>query len=271
MRLRIVSVAAIVVALTATSAGAHDYWLEFQPLAPAVDQALALSLWVGEDFVAEAEKAMQRDRTVSLRHLHRGGDEDLRAVGREGAAPLLEVPLKTPGGHLLSLERDPSHIVLRARKFNRYLEHEGLSSILDERRRTHQRLRRARERYTRYLKAFVQVGDAADGVSTRPLGHRLELVPDRDLAALRPGDRLGVRLLFEGAPVAGAQVEAFVKRSRGGPATGQAAITDGDGRIEVAIGEAGAWLVRTVHMQRCEACDDADWESFWTSYSFAVR
>jgi hypothetical protein len=29
--------------------------------------------------------------------------------------------------------------------------------------------------------------------------------------------------------------------------------------------------VRTVHMQRCRGCKDADWESSWAGYSFAVR
>jgi len=41
--------------------------------------------------------------------------------------------------------------------------------------------------------------------------------------------------------------------------------------VEFTLGQRGAWLVRTVHMQRCIGCDDADWESFWAAYSFALR
>ena len=55
-------------------ARAHDYWMEFQPLAPGSDGELALSLWVGEDFTAEAEKEMQRARTVAFRRVTSDAD-----------------------------------------------------------------------------------------------------------------------------------------------------------------------------------------------------
>ena len=261
----------LLLALSAAPSWAHDYWLEFQPLAPDTGDELALSLWVGEDFVAEAEKAMQQARTVALRHISGTTDEDLLPGTREGAAPIVQIRLAQPGGHLFVLERDPSHIRLRALKFNRYLEHEGLTAALAERKQAGERLRRARERYNRYLKAFVQVGDAVDGVSTRVLGHTIELVPERDLATLRPGDRLGVQLRFEGKPLPGAKIEAFNRNARAAAVSGQAAVSDANGRVEVTIDRAGAWVVRTVHMRRCTGCTDAEWESFWTSYSFAVR
>lgn len=261
---------AVLLALSAAPTWAHDYWLEFQPLTPAAGEALALSLWVGEDFVAEAEKAMQQARTVALRHLSSMADEDLLPGTREGSTPLVQIRLEQPGGHLFALERDSSHIELRALKFNRYLKHEGLTAVFAERVRAGERLRRARERYNRYLKAFVQVGDAADGVSTRTLGHKIELVPERDLAALRPGDKLGVQLRFEGKPLPGAKIEVFQRRARGAAVVAQAAVSDANGRVEVTIDKSGAWLIRTVHMRRCAGCTDADWESFWTSYSFAI-
>jgi uncharacterized GH25 family protein len=267
-RLRTLLYAALL--LVAPDARAHDYWLEFQPLHPPADAELALTLWVGEDFAAEAEKPMQRHRTAALRHVTRAGDEDLLPRAVDGAAPLARVRLAA-GGHLFSLERNLARIDMRALKFNRYLRHEGLRAALAERKRSGERLRRARERYTRHLKAFVQVGDAADGVSTRVLGQRLELVPDRELAGLRPGERFGVVLRFEGAPLAGAQVEAFVRPPGGGAPRGQLGVTDAAGRVEFAATEAGAWLVRTVHMQRCRGCADADWESLWAGYAFALR
>ncbi len=249
---------------------AHDYWLEFAPLRPAAGDELALSLWVGEDFAPTEEKPMQRARMVALRHITRDDDVDLLPGAREGATPLQRVKLHAGGGHLLAVERDPSHITLRALKFNKYLKHEGLLAALAERRRAGERLRRASERYTRYLKAFVQVGDEADGVSTRVVGHRIELVPERDLATLAVGERLALAVRFEGKALPGVQVEAFV-RGPDGRARGQVALSDAAGRVEFVVGAGGAWVVRTVHMQRCTGCADAQWESFWTAYSFAVR
>lgn len=262
---------AAVLAVLAAPAQAHDYWLEFAPLRPAAGGELLLSLWVGEDFVASEQKPMQRARTVALRHVTRDGDEDLLPGAREGATPMQRVKLRAPGGHLLALERDPSHIALRARRFNKYLKHEGLLRAFAERKQSGERFWRASERYTRYLKAFVQVGDVADGVSTRVIGHRIELVPETDLAALRPGQPLGVVARFDGKPLPGLQIEAFVRDAAGGRPRGQVATSDAAGRVAFTIDGPGAWVLRTVHMQRCTGCADAQWESFWTAYSFAVR
>jgi uncharacterized GH25 family protein len=266
--MRFTALATIVGLLLATPVRAHDYWLEFQPLQPAPGGELALSLWVGEDFVAEKQKPMQKDRTSALRHITSTLDENLLPSTTDNSSPLLQLKLDT-GGHLLVLERGVTLITLRARKFNHYLEHEGLHHVLAARRQAVEHHWPGHERYTRHLKAFVQVGEQADGVSMKVLGQRIELVPDRDLATLRPGQRFGVVVLFEGKPLAGAQVEAFVRQP--GAPRGQLATSDAAGRVEFTVEQAGAWLVRTLHMQRCLGCRGADWESFWAGYSFAVR
>jgi len=256
--------------LTAPTVQAHDYWLEFQPPAPAPGGELAVAMWLGEDFVPEAQTAIQEARAVALRHITAAGDADLLPRARAGVAPLLRLGLAQPGGHLLALERDTTRVQLRARHFNRYLEQEGLHQVLAERRKAGELWRRGTERYTRYVKAFVQVGGVEDTVSTRVLGHRLEVVPERELAGLKVGDRLKVRVLFEGRPLTGVQVEALARAPGRTAPQSQAAVTDADGRAEFTVGEAGTWLVRTVHMQRCVGCDYAQWESFWAAYSFAV-
>ncbi|MBZ5708354.1 DUF4198 domain-containing protein [Nannocystis pusilla] len=252
------------------AARAHDYWLEFSPLAPAAGGPIALSLWVGEDFAAEAQKAMELRRLVSLRQITALGELDLLSQARDGDRPFMGLRLGGPGGYLFGLERDASHVELKPLKFNRYLRHEGMGAALAERKRAGERFEPGRERYTRYLKAFVRVGDPVDGVSTRVLGHRLELVPERDLAGVHPGDRLGAQLLFAGEPLAGARVEAF-SRGPDGRVAAQEATTDGDGRVTFRLDRGGAWLLRAAHIRRCANCEGADWESFWTSYSFAVR
>jgi len=255
--------------LAAAPARAHDYWLEFQPATPTAGGELTAALWLGQDFIPEAQTAIQDARALSLRHLTRSLDLDLLPRARQGVAPLLRLGLAAPGGHLLALERDTTRIQLRARRFNRYLEEEGLHAALAERRRSGELWRRGTERYQRYLKAFVQVGDAPDAVSTRVLGHRLELVPERDLATVQVGERLGVRVLFEGRPLAGVQVEAFARGAAASGPRGQAGVTDGGGRTEFTVHAPGTWLVRTVHMQRCVGCE-VQWESYWAAYSFAL-
>ncbi len=255
--------------VAARPAQAHDYWLEFQPATPAPGADMAVALWLGQDFIPEAQTAIQDARAVSLRHITRASDVDLLPRAHLGFAPLLNLGVAAPGGHLLTLERETTQVQLRARRFNRYLEQEGLHVALAERRRSGELWRRGTERYQRYLKAFVQVGDEADGLSMRVLGQRLEVVPERDLATVQVGERLGVRVLFEGRALAGAQVEAFARTGERTPAA-QAVVTDATGRAEFTVSATGTWLVRTVHMQRCIGCEQVQWESFWAAYSFAL-
>jgi len=189
-----------------------------------------VALHVGEDFVGDEIKAMQKARTVLFRHVSGAGEADLLASAAEGQLPLARLKLAL-GGHLIVLERNLSHIEMRAGKFNRYLKHEGLSAAFAARKQAGEKCRRGRERYTRHLKAFVQVGDAADGTSMKVLGQRIELVPERDVATLRPGERFAVSLRFNGQPLAGAMVEAFVRTPGAAEPRGQKAVTDANGRV----------------------------------------
>ena len=61
------------------------------------------------------------------------------------------------------------------------------------------------------------------------------------------------------------------RKARARYPSGPKLTTAKDGTAEVKISHAGKWLVRMVHMRRCADRDEADWESFWTSLSFAIR
>jgi len=79
------------------------------------------------------------------------------------------------------------------------------------------------------------------------VGHDLEIVPLSDPAALRPGDTLRVRVLFQGRPLAGGEVE----RGDGVTAMAENDIprfkTDGDGIASIPIAKASAHLLAIDH------------------------
>lgn len=88
------------------------------------------------------------------------------------------------------------------------------------------------------VKHLAAWGSAAAG----PVGAPLEIVPEQDPLALRDGDKLGVRVLADGKPVAGAVV------SYDGKTRGE---TGPDGRVNVRVRHGGLQLiqaaVRTPH------------------------
>ncbi|MEQ9319086.1 MAG: MYXO-CTERM sorting domain-containing protein, partial [Polyangiaceae bacterium] len=94
--------------------------------------------------------------------------------------------------------------------------------------------------------------------------HALEL---RLLGLPTSGRSLDVEVRFAGEPLPGAKLVAY--RRDGRDVDTREAKSDGAGRasFEALPGE---WLVRSVHMIRCEGCDRAEWESFWSAYSFSV-
>jgi uncharacterized GH25 family protein len=246
---------------------AHDYWLEPETYSAAPGDTVTVRLHVGEDFTSQEERPFQKKMTAKSQ-LHSAKQvQDL--AGEDGKTPLAKVKLPAAGGHLVALERGVATITLDADKFNKYLEEEGQDAVLEQRRKAGEDKSPGRERYTRYLKALVQAGDAHDDVFKMVLGQRLEIVPQAGPATLEAGGVLPVRVLFEGKPLAGAKVSAH-HRTRDKVVT-LTATTSKEGLAEFKLEQAGPWLVRLVHVRRCEKCDDADWESFWAAYTFALR
>ncbi len=72
--------------------------------------------------------------------------------------------------------------------------------------------------------------------AVRPQGEGLEILPEGDPFALKPGDKLVVRVMQDGKPLAGAPV-AYRGQARGA--------TDTEGRIAVRLRTAGTQLIST--------------------------
>ncbi len=250
------------------SAFAHDYWLVPAQYVVPSDRDVNVSLFVGEDFVGDEEKHFEHARTTRLTLVRADKTEDILPSATEGALPMLQLHIQGSGGHLLAVDRNASRIELEAKKFETYLHDEGLDSIIQERARRGESSKPGRERYTRYLKALIQEGAAADATYGVVVGQNLELAPTQNPVFASPGSTFPWIVRFQGVPLAGAQIEAL---SRVGADIRKTSYTsDAQGRVNIVIDRRGVWLVRMVHMIRCDGCDDADWASFWTSYSFAT-
>lgn len=250
-------------------ASAHDYWLEPETFFPPVSKAVNVRLHVGEHLTSEAERPFQRKPTVRFQLLAIGVTEDLARSGKDGETPAAHFTPAKPGGHLIVLDRSPQLIKLEADRFNKYLAVEGLDAILNQRRKAGEEQKDGRERYSRYLKCLLQSGTEQDETFRRVLGQKLELVPQADPYRLKVGDQLPVQVLFDGKPLAGVRVAAY-HRADGKPVE-QVHMTTAEGLVQIKLERSGTWLVRLVHMRRCEEAAAADWESYWGAYTFGVK
>jgi uncharacterized GH25 family protein len=259
----------LLVALLVESAAAHDYWLAPQTYRPAVGKPVPVRLLVGDKFDAEIERTLKKSNTVRFQLLDsKGRSVDLLKTSEEGQKPLIQLSLPQPGAYLLTLQRDWARIEMEAEKFHQYLEHEGLTQVIQLRKDSGEADKPASERYRRYLKSLLLADGVGGDTWKQQLGHRLEIVPLADPSAVKPGARLPVQVLFESKPLADVQVAAMGRRGK--KVTINHARTDKEGRVELKIDHAGEWIVRLVYLRRCSEPEEADWESFWAAMTFGV-
>jgi uncharacterized GH25 family protein len=101
------------------------------------------------------------------------------------------------------------------------------------------------------------------------VGHTFELVPLENPFTQILGSWLPVQVFFRGKPLANKVITA---RNRIGnqPAIHQYARTDSQGRCSFKLERAGQWFIHATHMVPAANTQKADWESFWTTFSFGM-
>lgn len=267
-------IALLLPALPARPALAHEYWLAPARYDVRPQQPVELGAFAGTGFRGERKPwspvrcVRFVARTTRTLDLARGATPGEEVWARFAPAD--------DGGAMLAFESAFIPIELPGPQFDDYLAEEGLHVAIAARRRagTHSA---GRERYRRCAKAWLSGRDADR--ATEPVGLPLEIVPQ---ASPGSGPVLRVRVLSNGQPLPGARVKSW--RSPLGPAgdpleasardsvalAGES-VTDARGEATVACAAQGEWLVSVVDMQPCRDRAVADWESTWSSLTFARR
>jgi len=251
---------------------AHEYWLAPSTFQAGAGDTVLVGALAGEGFVGE-RKFFSPGRAVRwLVRAHR--ELDLKPVAHGGDTTWARFAPVDRGGLLFGYQSDFATITLDAATFEGYLSAEGLDGPLAAR-RDRGDTGPGRERYRRCAKSWLAGTDARR--ATRPLGLPCEILP---LSVPGAAPRLRVSVLFEGAPLAGALLNAWrqpfavdgrpldpVRRD-----TVQVAWsgrTDERGEAVVPVEAAGEWLLGVVHMIPSRDPVVADWESSWASLTFA--
>lgn len=260
---------ALLLALWALPASAHDFWIVPSSFRPAVGSPLAFRLRVGEYLKGDP---VPRDPSQVERFALLGPGA---AGGSGGETPIAAPPGSDPAGFVRVGEAGLYTVVYRSHrtridlppdKFEEALRREGLEKILDLRKSRGESLKPSTEVFSRCAKALLLVGSpAAETGFDRPVGMPLELIPEKNPYDLKPGDELPVRLLYQGKPLAGALVIALGLRQTDARI---AARSGKDGRVRLRLPDAGFWLLKAVQMVPAPPETGVDWESLWASLTF---
>lgn len=256
------------VLLGALPAASHEFWIEAQEYQVPGGGEVRADLRNGEIFkgAALSYNPMRFTRFEAVT-----GGVAAPLEGRIGDIPAVQM---TPPDGLLVLAHETTLSRLTYKeweKFAAFAEHKDFPGI--EARHAARDLPREgfREGYTRHVKALVAVGDGAG--SDRALGLETEFVALANPYADEIADGLPVRLLYQGAPRADAQIEVF-ERAPDGAVTVSLLRSDDAGEAVIPVQPGHTYLLDAVVLREpvpaLAAEKDIVWETLWAGLSFAV-
>jgi hypothetical protein len=262
---RLVLVVVLFLLATAGTLGAHDLFLKLDSYFVAPGATLVVRVLNGSFSESEGSVAKDRVRDIAVVTPDGVARLDTAAWAARGDTSVLTVSTGEKGTYVIGVSLRPRELKLEAKEFNDYLSHDGVPDVLAARRESRELDKPVRERYSKHVKALVQVGDRRTEGYQTALGYPAELIPLDNPYSLRAGDIFRVRAVVDGEPVANQLVIVGGRRAK------IPIRTDSMGVARVRIGARGAWYVKFIHMRPAAGDSTIDYESKWATLTFGVR
>lgn len=263
----IVSAAALMITGIATIVTAHDYWLMPQKFMIHPGETITIYGNTGMDFPSSIS-AVAPERVTQFFMVGKDKKIDLTELVVKDKSLTTACTFEKPGTYVVGTALKPKEIRLTGKEFNEYLEHDGISNILELRKKEGMLDKDAVEFYSKYPKVIIQAGDSLDDTPTKPVGLIIEIVPKVNPYTLKMGDELPVTVLFRGKPLPGIDI-AWSHPGLEGKVAGRTK-TDQRGDAVVPLVNRGPYMIRLTHMEWVKK-QTHEWESFWTALTFEVK
>lgn len=268
---RAIFLSTILLICGAGAVAAHDLFLKPENFFAAPGTSVSVRVLNGTFTTSESPVARDRLRDLSLVGPRGMTKVDTALWDTTATASRITLPVGESGTYLLAASLRHREITLQAKDFNSYLASDGVNDVLAARKRSGELGLAARERYSKHVKALLQVGAARSAGFDTPLGYPAELVPLDNPYALGKGKTIRIRALVDGSPVANQIVLAGGRTPSGSRISPQMVRTDAAGVARVRLATRGAWYVKFIHMARSRADTTIDYESKWATLTFGVR
>ena len=265
--------AALALALAA-AAQAHEMFLKPQNYFPDAGTETMVTLVNGSFDKSENETTRDRMNDVSV---ITGGQNTRPAVSQWSdmdKASHLALKVGVTGTYVLGVSTKPNVIELSAKDFDAYLEHDGVEDTLKAR-QAEPATTAVKERYSKHVRSFLQVGEKRTGDWAAKLGYPVEILPRRNPLDVKAGGDFGFTVIFKDKPAANQLVYASYEGYSGhtvdaGHLQAHVLRTDASGNASFKVTNAGTWYVTLIHMQKVED-GEANYESNWATLTFQVR
>jgi hypothetical protein len=256
--------------LFVVSATAHDLFLKLDTYFLPPNSKATVRLMNGTFSKSEGKVARDRMRDVTILgpdgQASRPPESNFRD---EGEMTLLDLQTAGPGTYVIGISTKPREIDLKAADFNDYLKHDGIPDVLAARRRSGELGKDVRERYSKHVKALLQVGDARTEKHKTPLNYPVEIVPQQNPYMLKVGQTIEVQCLMDGKPLANQFVMAGYESGKreSQPVSMR---TDANGIARIKLKAAGKWYIKMIHMEPLRE-PGLNYESKWATLTFEIR
>ncbi|MEL6171659.1 MAG: DUF4198 domain-containing protein [Pseudomonadota bacterium] len=253
--------------VSASSAVAHEFWVE--PLTYQVQPGAEIKaeLFVGQDFSGISYPF--NDRRFDRFGIVIGGKER-PVTGKIGDEPALKMAVHEDGLAVVVYQRAAEEAIYsELTKFQSFLAEKDLSEVIAQHQARGFGERRFTESFVRYAKTLIGVGSGAG--ADRATGLHTEIIAEANPYA-DAISQMPVRVLLAGKPRVNAQVMLFDKTQDGSVAVTQLR-TDDEGRVQFPVEPGHAYLVDAVAAAAL-ANNDVEagpvWITHWASLTFAV-
>ena len=140
---------------------------------------------------SKSENAVARDRLRDISLVTPDGvthpDTSAWDDRSDTTTSVLHVRVGASGTYVIGASVRPRELKLEAKDFNAYLASDGVPDVLETRRRNDELGAPARERYSKHVKALVQIGDRRTEGYATALGYPAELIPLDNPYGLKSG------------------------------------------------------------------------------------
>ena len=246
----------------------HEFWLEPERYQVAPGERIIADIRVGDKFKGPTNSYVKENFT-RFEIIQAG--KTTSVSGRLGDVPALAMAAPSSGLAVVAHETTVSNIrYYKWAKFSRFVHHKGFPDILDRHKARGLPETHFLERYSRHVKSLISVGNGSG--SDVEVGMKTEFVAEANPYTDKLEKGLPIRLLLDGKPRSGTQVEIFA-RAPDGSVQVTLVKTDENGQAAISVSPGTEYLLDAVAIKPLEAEDPTSkpvWETFWAGMTFKI-
>lgn len=254
----------------------HDLFIKLKTFYLEPNTESLISVYNGTFTSSEATLARERMNLVALIN---PGEKTMKPADdlwfEEDNKTLIKIKTSEEGTGVFGVSTLPKVNDYTAESFAESLKHEGLTGLLEERKKSGKDKNPARKSYSKHVKAIFQVGEKRSDDFKTVLGFPIELVPVNNPYSVKVGSELSMQLFIDGKPAANEMVYASYEGQHGYDKNGNPTdvfkgMTNDKGIVTAIITRPGHWYFRTVNMVPTSK-KEADYESLSAVITFEIK